>query len=199
MASQSHRIRVADSSFSRHPSQVGSSVSPSLKRCPSRWQCPVNSTTIHLSWSLFNFNRSFILLAEGPGISPFACLSPVKHSQCFLCVQSLTTFLATPIEMPQAGSGPVNGCSDPVLAIWSAVSLTTIPSWPGTHISWTLLCLANCNCYYFVVELLVTTMKLKNCVSNRRNKSLFSVVVSQGKKQWNRTSLQQSKKMYTVL
>jgi hypothetical protein len=46
--------------------------------------------------------------------------------------------------MPQAGSGPVNGCSDPVLASWSAVSLPTIPSWPGTHISWTLLCLASC-------------------------------------------------------
>jgi hypothetical protein len=45
MASQSHKIRVADSSSSRHLSQVGSSVNPSLKRCPFRWQCPVNSPT----------------------------------------------------------------------------------------------------------------------------------------------------------
>jgi hypothetical protein len=38
----------------------------------------------------------------------------------------------------------VNGCSDPVLASWPAVSLPSIPSWPGTHISWTLLCSASC-------------------------------------------------------
>jgi hypothetical protein len=31
----------------------------------------------------------------------------------------------------------MNRCSDPVLASWSAVSLPTMPSWPGTHISWT--------------------------------------------------------------
>jgi hypothetical protein len=37
----------------------------------------------------------------------------------------------------------VNGCSDPVLASRSAVSLPVIPSWPGTHITWTLLRLAN--------------------------------------------------------
>jgi hypothetical protein len=37
-------------------------------------------------------------------------LSPVVDSQyflCFLSVQSLTAFLATPIDMPQAGSGPI--------------------------------------------------------------------------------------------
>jgi hypothetical protein len=72
MASQSHRMHVADSSFSRHSSEVGSFVNPSLKRCPFRCQCPVNSPTTHLNWSLFNFNRSFVLLAEGPRINPFA-------------------------------------------------------------------------------------------------------------------------------
>jgi hypothetical protein len=41
MASQSHRMCVADSSSCRHLSQVGSSVRPSLKRCPLRWQCPM--------------------------------------------------------------------------------------------------------------------------------------------------------------
>jgi hypothetical protein len=131
MASQSHRMCVADSSSFRHLSQVGSSVNP--KRCPFRWQCPVNSPTIHLNWSLFNFNRSFVLLADGPDASPFACLSPVLDSHCFmwfLFVQSLTAFLATQTEMPQAGSGPVNGCSDPVLASRSAISLPEINSWP---------------------------------------------------------------------
>jgi hypothetical protein len=51
-------------------------------------------------------------------MNPFACLSPVVDSQCFLCflfVQSLTAFLAAPIEMPQAGSGPMNGLSEPVV------------------------------------------------------------------------------------
>jgi hypothetical protein len=70
MTSQSHRICVADSSSSRHLSQMESSVNPRLKRYPFRWQCPVKSPIIHLNWSLFNFNRSFVLLAEGPGISP---------------------------------------------------------------------------------------------------------------------------------
>jgi hypothetical protein len=37
----------------------------------------------------------------------------------------------------------MNGCSDTVLAIWPAVSLPSIPSWPGNHISWTLLCSAS--------------------------------------------------------
>jgi hypothetical protein len=68
---------VADSSSSRHISQVGLSVNPIFKRCPFRWQCPVSSPTTHLNWSLFNFNRSFVLLAEGQDISPFASLSPV--------------------------------------------------------------------------------------------------------------------------
>jgi hypothetical protein len=82
MASQSHKICVADLSSSRHISQVGLSVNPILKRCPFRWQCLVSSPTSHLNWSLFNFNRSVVLLAEGPNISPFACLSPVVDSQC---------------------------------------------------------------------------------------------------------------------
>jgi hypothetical protein len=109
--------------------------------------CPVNSPTTHLNWSLFNFYRSIVLLAGDPSVSPFACWSPVMDSHCFLWflfVQSVATFLATPVEMPQAGLGPVNGCSDPVLAGWFAISLSKIPSWLGTHISWTLLCLASC-------------------------------------------------------
>jgi hypothetical protein len=83
MASQWHRICVADLFACRHLSQVGSSVNPSLKRCPLRWQCPVSNPTTHLSWSLFSFNRSFVLLAEGPDINPFACLIPVVDSQYF--------------------------------------------------------------------------------------------------------------------
>jgi hypothetical protein len=119
------------------------SVNPDLKRCPSRWQCPVNSPNIYLNWSLFNFNWSFVLLADGLDIS----LSPVMDSHClmwFLLVQSLIALLATPTEMPWAALGLMNGCSDPVLASRSAVSLQAIPSWPCTRISWTLLCLTSC-------------------------------------------------------
>jgi hypothetical protein len=49
-------------------------------------------------------------------MNPFACLSPVKDLQYFLwlvIVQSLIAFLATPVEMLHAGSGPMNGCSAP--------------------------------------------------------------------------------------
>jgi hypothetical protein len=105
IASQSQRICVADSYSSRHLSHMGSTVNPSLKRCPFRWQCPVSSTTIHLSWSLLSFNRSLDLLAEGPTNSSFACLSPVRDSHWliwFLFIQSLAALLATPNEMPQA-------------------------------------------------------------------------------------------------
>jgi hypothetical protein len=74
--SQSHRTCVADSSSSRHLSHMGSSVNPSLKRCPFRWQCPVNSPTIYLNWFLLSFNRSFDLLAEGPTVRT---LSRLRH------------------------------------------------------------------------------------------------------------------------
>jgi hypothetical protein len=39
-------------------------LSPSLKRCPFRWQCPVSCPTTHRSWFLFSFNNSFALLAK---------------------------------------------------------------------------------------------------------------------------------------
>jgi hypothetical protein len=45
-----------------------------------------SSPTTHLSWSLFKFsnvNSFFILLGEGPSISPFSCVSPVMDTQCF--------------------------------------------------------------------------------------------------------------------
>jgi hypothetical protein len=89
IASQSHRICVADSSSSRHLSQMWSSTNPNLKRCPFRWQCPVNSPTIHFNWSLFDFRRSFVLLAEDPDMSPFACLSPIVDSHsCWIKYRS---------------------------------------------------------------------------------------------------------------
>jgi hypothetical protein len=64
-------------------------------------------------------------------MSEVAFLSPRKDSQCFLLsltVQSLVAFLATPLEMPQAGSGPMNGRSAPSLAKRSAISFPSVPS-----------------------------------------------------------------------
>lgn len=133
--------------FSSRLSQMELFINPSLKRWPLRWHCPVSSpTTTHHGWSLFNLNSSLVLLAEGPCMSAFGCFSPLKDSQCVLwspSVQSLTAFLATPMEIPKAGSGPMNRCSDASLASKSGL-LQAISSWPGTHISWILLCLVSC-------------------------------------------------------
>jgi hypothetical protein len=48
----------------------------------------------------------------------------------------------------------VKGCSDTVLASRSAVSFPAIPSWPGTHISWTLLCLASISAMEILLQCL---------------------------------------------
>jgi hypothetical protein len=160
-ASQSHRMYVVDSSSSRHLSQMWSLINPNLKMCPFRWQCPVSSPITHLNWSLCN--RSFVLLAEGPCMSPFASRSPVVDSQYslyFLLVQSLTAFLATPTEIPQTGSGPMNGRSDPVLANWSAVSFPTMPSCPGTHISYDYIKIGLCTAELLNIELLLLLLVL---------------------------------------
>jgi hypothetical protein len=56
-ASQSHRMCVADSSSSRHLSQMGSLVSPNLKRCPFRWQCPYTRQNYSFVYSNFYVSR----------------------------------------------------------------------------------------------------------------------------------------------
>jgi hypothetical protein len=69
-----------------------------------------------VSLSPFKLNSFVVLLTEETCVSVFACLSPLTEYQCFLwslIVQSLTASLATPFEMPQSGSGPLNGGSDP--------------------------------------------------------------------------------------
>jgi hypothetical protein len=57
---------------------------------------------------LFNFSSS-----EGP-CREYLCLFESTYGiPMFPAVQTLTTYLATPIEMLQAGSGPMNGRWDP--------------------------------------------------------------------------------------
>jgi hypothetical protein len=125
----------------RHRTQVGSSVNPSLKRCP------VNSPTTHLNWSLFNCNRSFVFLAEGPGISLF---SPV-WVQVWIPRFFFFVISVRPIPDHFLGSPSLDAASwfryyermfrtRPCQLIWCLITSSTL----GTHISWTLLFLASC-------------------------------------------------------
>jgi hypothetical protein len=85
----------------------------------------VSNPVTHHNWFLFSFGSSLVLLTKHPCRNPVACLSPVKDSRYFLWslfVQSVTAFLAVPDEMPQAGSGPMSGHSDPDFASWWAIS-----------------------------------------------------------------------------
>lgn len=93
-------------------------VNPSLKRCPFRRQCPVSPTTpiiagfcLILTARLFYRHRDYV--------SACAYLSPLKESKSFqwsLFGQFLTAFLATPVNIMPAGSGPVSRRSDPSVA-----------------------------------------------------------------------------------
>jgi hypothetical protein len=106
--------------------------------CPSkfenvtfRWYCPVNTPTAHLNWSLFNFNRSFVLWQRALVEVPLSLWDLLRIPNVFIIsVQSLTAFLATPIEMPQAGSGPMNGCSDPAYIEETNIFQTYVPVYP---------------------------------------------------------------------
>lgn len=74
----------------------------------------------------FSVNSSLFLLTESPCRILFVCLNPVNDFQDFwlsLFVQSLTHFLAIPVELPQAGLGPMKGLSNPNLANWSVLTL----------------------------------------------------------------------------
>ena len=48
-----------------HLSHSGLFSSTSLNRCPFKWQCPVSSPVIILSWFLFRLSNSPALLADG--------------------------------------------------------------------------------------------------------------------------------------
>jgi hypothetical protein len=121
MASQSRKICVADSASSRHLKQLGSSVNPSLKRCPLRWQYPVNSPITHLNWSLFTFNRSFVLLAEGSGINPSVWVQLWLPSVCRdFCFWPLSWQLQL-------------RCRKLVQVLWADVQILFLPADPPFH------------------------------------------------------------------
>jgi hypothetical protein len=103
MASQSHRMCVADSTTLRHLSQVGSSASPSLKRRLLGDSVLWTVLTPILIALCFVPTKPSIFWPRALIKVPLPVLSPVFDYYCFmwiLFVQSLTIFLATPIQMP---------------------------------------------------------------------------------------------------
>ena len=89
---------------------------PQFKQMTFKWQCPVGSLIIILSWFLLKLSNSPALLAEGFLRKPLAWLCPWMNWQqlpCFLLVQLLITHLATFADMSRIGSCPVSGCEEP--------------------------------------------------------------------------------------
>jgi hypothetical protein len=64
-ASQSQRTCEAISDACLHLLYSGLFTSPSLNRCPFRWQCPVSNPVIILSWLLLTLSNSPAFVAEG--------------------------------------------------------------------------------------------------------------------------------------
>jgi hypothetical protein len=71
-ASQSQRICEAISNACLHLSHPNLSASHSLSKCPFKWQCPVSSPIIILSWFLLKLSNSQALLAQGCLRKPLA-------------------------------------------------------------------------------------------------------------------------------
>jgi len=106
-------------------SLLGVSTSPSLNRYPFKWQHPVSSPIIILSWFLFKSSNFPALFAKGILRKPLASLHPrtdCHYSLCLLLVKHLITSMAAFTGMPRAGSGPVSGCDEPCLVNWSAIN-----------------------------------------------------------------------------
>jgi hypothetical protein len=63
-ASQSQRTCEAVSDAYLHLLHSGLFTSPSINRCPFKWQCPVSNPVITLSWFLLRLSNSPAFLAE---------------------------------------------------------------------------------------------------------------------------------------
>jgi hypothetical protein len=100
-----------------HLPHIGLSVIPSLKKWCFKWQCPDNKPVTSLVWDLLNFKELTFLLAESLERNLFAWLCPgmdCQYSWCLPHILSLMTHLGTLSDIPQADSGPINGCSRPL-------------------------------------------------------------------------------------
>ncbi|KAJ8961291.1 hypothetical protein NQ318_008976 [Aromia moschata] len=96
-AGHSHNMWREVSSSSPHLLQSGSFFTPIIVRCRMSGQCPVNSPTIHLSWFLPSFMKSFDLFQDGSPMNIRECLNPGTFAQCdyiFSLNRSFMTLLA---------------------------------------------------------------------------------------------------------
>ena len=103
-----------------HLSNSGMFTSPSLIRCPIKWQCPVSKPVNILSWFLLRSSNSAASFADGFSRKPSVCLFPHMDCQCsprFLHIQSHIHPLAIFAGIPTTSSGPVSGCEEPSLAV----------------------------------------------------------------------------------
>jgi hypothetical protein len=135
-ASQSQSACEVVSDACLHLWHSGLFTIPGLNRCPFKWQCPVSSLIIILSWFLLKLSNTPALSAECLLGKPLACFCPrmdCQYSVCFLFVHHLINSLPAFADMPRTGSGPINGREEPCLASWSAISFPSIPICPGTH------------------------------------------------------------------
>jgi len=121
------------------PSHLGMFTSPSLIRCPIKWQCPGSNPVNILSWFLLRLSNYAASFADGFSRKPLVCFFPhmdCQCSSCFVHIQSHIHPLATFTGIPTTSSGPMSGFEEPSLA----VSFPSMPMCPVTHTSWTLLC-----------------------------------------------------------
>lgn len=98
---------------------------PCLNRYPFKWQWPMSSFIIIISWSQFKWS-SPALSAWGPLRKHLALCCPwVPMFLVFVHVQSLITPLVSFVDMPKAGLDCMSGCEQPciVWAIYTEVCL----------------------------------------------------------------------------
>jgi hypothetical protein len=116
-----------------HSLRMCEAVSACIWQLPQKWGCRLysfwrgdplsasvnfNRPVTCLPWDLLNFKILTVLLAENLPRILFTCLCPgidCQYSWCFLHVQCMMTRPATLSKMPQASSGPINGCRSPFL------------------------------------------------------------------------------------
>ena len=107
------------------PLSLGTVYQPSQNQCHFKWDCPVSSPVIILSWFLLWLSNSQSFFHRGFFLrKPLACLCPCVDCQCSSCftvVQSMITSLATFAVIPSAGSGSMSGCD--VTGTWKQLSL----------------------------------------------------------------------------
>ena len=111
-----------------HISHKWGCYSAPLYICLLKVLCPVSRPITTLDCvPLKDYNRA-VVARSGPDINSRACLcvlpEPRHNTKCWLPIQCYIVFLTFCLETPKEGSGPTNRCTEPSLAILSAISFT---------------------------------------------------------------------------